>query len=51
MLHVLPDDISWDELEYRLHVRTLIEKADREFDAGDWVSHEEVERIIESWCE
>ena len=51
MLHFLPDNISWDEMEYRLHVRALIEKADQEFDAGDWVPHEEVERIMDSWSE
>lgn len=51
MLNSLPDDITWEEMEYRLHVRALIEKADREFDEGDWVSHEEAERIIDSWSE
>ena len=42
----LPDDVSWDELQYRLYVREVVEESDKEFAAGLGVSHEEAKRRL-----
>jgi len=40
----LPEQASWDDLMYEIHVRQQIEAGLRAADAGRVVSHEEVKR-------
>lgn len=40
----LPEQASWDDLMYEIHVRQMIEQGLRAADAGHVVPHEEVRR-------
>lgn len=44
LIDQLPDDISWDELAYRIEVRASIERGLAAADAGRLIPHEEVKR-------
>jgi predicted transcriptional regulator len=41
MIDRLPDDASWDDLMYQIHVRQATDAGVRDADAGRIVSHEE----------
>ena len=51
VMESLPDDVSWDELQYRLYVREVVEESDEEFEAGLGVSHEEAKRRLKKWLD
>ena len=38
----MSDDVTWDELIYRLHVRQKLEVAHRESESGQFFDHDEV---------
>lgn len=38
----LPDDASWEQLEYRIHVRRKIERGRRDIEDGDTLTTKEV---------
>ena len=44
LIDQLPDNVSWDELAYRLAVRASIERGLAESEAGLGIPQEEVER-------
>ena len=45
----LPDDVTWDEIQYRLYIKEMIDEAEAEVAAGNVVSHEEVEESLAKW--
>lgn len=47
VLENLPDSVSWDEVQYRLYVRQVVEESDRQFERGEFVTQEEVEKRME----
>jgi len=49
VIESLPDDVSWDEMQYQLYVREVVEESDEEFEAGLGVSHEEAKRQLKKW--
>lgn len=49
VLENLPDTVSWDEVQYRLYVRQVVEESDRQFERGEFVTQEEVEKRMEKW--
>ena len=51
VMESLPDDVSWDELQYRLYVQEVVEESDKEFEAGLGVSHEEAKRRLKKWLD
>lgn len=44
LIDQLPDDISWDELVYRIEVRASIERGLAAADAGRLIPHDEVKK-------
>lgn len=44
MLDRLPDDLTWEDLQYHIYVRQKIEAGLKDLDEGRTVSHEEVMR-------
>jgi len=40
----LPDNATWEDLQYRLYVREKIERGLADIDAGRVVSHEDIKR-------
>ena len=47
----LPDDVSWDELQYRLYVREVVAESDKEFEAGLGIPHEEAKQRLKKWLD
>jgi predicted transcriptional regulator len=44
----LPDEVSWDEIMYKIYVKRKIEEGLKAADEGRTVSHEEVKELFES---
>jgi predicted transcriptional regulator len=51
LLEELPDDASYEEIQYRIYVRQKIEKALEGVEQGQVVSHEEAKRRLSKWLE
>lgn len=49
LLASLPEDCTWDDVQYHIYVREKVERGMRAADAGDVVSQEEAEKRIEQW--
>jgi hypothetical protein len=49
MIDRLPNNITWDELQYRLYVCQVVDESDKELEAGLGVSHEEAKRLLKRW--
>jgi len=49
MLRSLPDDASFDDIQYRLFVLEQIGAGERRGDAEGWVSDEEARRRLGRW--
>ena len=49
ILQELPDDATFDDIMYRLYVRSKIEHGLKEADAGNLIDQEEAERQMEKW--
>ncbi len=47
VLSCLPDDVTWEELKYRLYVCQEVWESLNDTEPG--IPHEEVGRIIDSW--
>jgi predicted transcriptional regulator len=44
LLDTLPDEASWDDVMYEMHVRNKIDKGIAAADEGHLLSHEEVRK-------
>jgi predicted transcriptional regulator len=44
ILDKIPEDATWDDIMYEFYVRQKIERSLEAADAGEVVSHEEVEK-------
>jgi predicted transcriptional regulator len=51
MIAALPDDVSIEEIQYRLYVLEHIRAGLAELDAGDGIPHEEVEAEFARWLD
>ena len=49
ILDSLPDDCSLEEIQYRLHVRQMVEEGRQDVREGNVVSQEEIEQDLERW--
>ena len=45
----LPDDVTWDEIQYHLYLKEMIDEAEAEVAAGKVASLEEVEESLAKW--
>ena len=44
LIDQLPDEVSWDELAYRIEVRASIERGLADAEAGRLITQEEIEK-------
>jgi predicted transcriptional regulator len=51
MLDTLPDDTSLEDIQYHLYVRQKIERGLADFDRGNVLSEDEVEKRVDKWLE
>ena len=49
LLEKLPDDVSFEEIQYQIYVRQKIERALEELKAGNTLTQEEVEARVKTW--
>ena len=45
----LPEDVTWDEIQYRLYLKEMIDEAEEEIAVGKGISHDEVEERLAKW--
>jgi predicted transcriptional regulator len=49
LLDQIPDDSSFEEIQYHIYVREKIERGLKDIKEGRVLSHEEVERRMAKW--
>ena len=50
LLDTLPDDSSYEDIQYHIYVQQKIDRGIEASDRGDFVSDEEIERRIARWA-
>ncbi len=51
ILEQLPDDSSFEDIQYHIYVREKIEHGLKDIEAGNTISQEEVEKRMSRWLE
>jgi hypothetical protein len=51
LLEQMPDDVTYQDIQYHIHVREKIELGLQAAERGEVISQEEVEARIERWLE
>jgi predicted transcriptional regulator len=49
MIESLPDDATWEDVQYSIYVRERIERGRREASDGKILDEDEVERRMKPW--
>ena len=49
MVESLPEDVTWEDLQYSIYVRERIERGRREAADGKILDEQEVERRMKPW--
>jgi predicted transcriptional regulator len=49
MLEQLPDDVSFEDIQYHIYVREKIERGLKDIDEGRVLSQEEIEERMSKW--
>ena len=47
----LPDDVTWDEVQYRIYLRQVVEESDAQIARGEAIPQEEAEERLAQWLE
>ena len=50
LLDTLPDDSSYEDIQYHIYVQQKIDRGIEASDRGDFVADEEIERRIGRWA-
>ena len=45
----LPEDVTWDEIQYRLYLRQVVDESDAQIARGEGISQEEAEERLAKW--
>lgn len=45
----LPDDVTWDEIQYRLYLRQIADESDAQIAEGEGISQEDAEERLAKW--
>jgi hypothetical protein len=51
ILDTLPDDASWEDVQYSIYVRERVERGQREADQEKLVDQDEVELRMKRWLD
>ncbi|MGC1274285.1 MAG: hypothetical protein WBC44_11310 [Planctomycetaceae bacterium] len=51
MLDELPDDVTYEDIQYHLYVRQKIERSLAEFERGEGIPHEEAKKRFAQWLD
>jgi len=50
LLETLPDDVSYEDIQYHIYVQQKIDNGLKAADRGDFISDEEIEQRISRWA-
>jgi predicted transcriptional regulator len=50
LLETLPDEVSYEDIQYHIYVQQKIDRGIEASDHGDFVSDEEIEQRITRWA-
>ena len=45
----LPDDVTWDEIHYRIYLKQVVDESDALFARGESISQHEAEERLAQW--
>jgi hypothetical protein len=51
MIDTLPDDVTWEDLQYSIYVRERVDRGRREADQENLLGHDEVETRMKQWLD
>ncbi len=51
LLDHLPEDASWEEIQYHLYVRQKVDRALEQIESGETLSMEEAEQRLSKWLD
>ena len=49
LIDALPDDATWEDVQYSIYVRERVERGRREAEQGHLIDHEEIETRMKQW--
>ncbi|TKB80923.1 MAG: hypothetical protein E8D45_02225 [Nitrospira sp.] len=49
MLEALPEDCTWEDIQYHIYVREKVERGLTAIEAGDVITQEEAEKRVDEW--
>lgn len=49
LLDLLPEDTSYEDIQYHIYVRQAIQRGEQAADRGELVEQEEIERRMAKW--
>lgn len=49
LIERLPDDVTFDDVHYQLYLLEKIRRSNEAIAAGKFYTHDEVERLVETW--
>jgi predicted transcriptional regulator len=50
LLDTLPDEVSYEDIQYHIYIQQKIDKGLEASERGDFISDEEIERRIARWA-
>ncbi len=49
MINKLPDDVTWEQIQYHVYVLEKIARGEKDVENGRIVSHEDAKKRFEKW--
>ena len=49
LLACLPDDVTWDEIQYRIYLQQVVEESERQIEDGQGVTQSQAEERLAKW--
>lgn len=47
----LPDDVTWEEIQYRIYLRQVVDESEAQIAQGQGLTQDEVEERLSSWLQ
>jgi len=47
----LPDDVTWDEIQYRIYLKQVVDESDAQIARGEGIPQQEAEERLAKWGE
>ena len=47
----LPENVTWDEIQYRIYLKQVVDESDAQIAQGEGIPQEEAEERLAKWLE